>query len=159
MLPHPALLLLIPAPALAALALRLRASHVIAAGLAGAAVHAALAVAWPTGRPGASDEAYYVVANGAVLVTLALLALVLLAAQRVKERRGREDRLTTVTLFLMALIGATMSLLPVATLPPATQDWRLFAANLGSYLFLAGLLGLVHTILLRPLLGALRGRG
>ncbi|HBZ43480.1 MAG TPA: hypothetical protein DEO85_05335 [Maritimibacter sp.] len=156
MLPHAALLLLIPAPALAALALHLRASLVMAGGLIGAAAYMVTAMTWPVDIPDTYADTYYVTGSIVFVRSLVILSFLLLVAQGVKERLGTEDRLTTVTLFLMVLIGGAVSLLPLTSQPPGTDGWRTAAANLGGTLFMAGLMGLAFVILIRPLLRRLR---
>lgn len=157
MLPPAVLLLLIPAPALAALGLRLRTSLVMAGGLLGVVAYMVTAMFWPMESADAYGDSYFLVGSIVFIRSLVILTFLLLVAQAVKERLGPEDRLTTVTLFLMLLIGGALSLLPLTTLPPSTGGWRSAIANLGAYFFMAGLLGLGFVILLRPVIRRLRG--
>lgn len=156
MLPPAALLILIPAPALVALAFRLRASLVMAGGLLGVMAYMVTAMSWPLDTVDAHTGTAYLAGSVVFVRGLVILTFVMLVAQAVKERLGDEDRLTTITLFLMVLVGGAVSLLPLTTLPPSTDGWRNLAANIGAYLFMAGLLGLAFVLVLRPALRRLR---
>ncbi|MAM62608.1 hypothetical protein [Maritimibacter sp. UBA3975] len=156
MLPPPALLILIPLPALLAALLGLRASWVTVAGLMGSTAYMLVAVFWPSGPTPLGADAYYVVGFVAFVRTLVIIAFVLMVAQVVKERLGREDRLTTNTLYLMVLIGGAASLLPFTFPPDRRGGWAQVVAEIGAYVLLAGLAGLVLTIILRPLIRRIR---
>lgn len=156
MLPHPALLLMIPAPSLIALLFRTRASWVMGAGLLGTIGYTIIAMTRPMDIPEAYAETHYLTGSIAFLHGFVIVTFLLLVAQVVKERLGREDRLTTLTLFLLNLIGGAISLLPLTTQPPSTEGWRNALANVGGYLFIAGLIGLAFVIMIRPLIRRLR---
>lgn len=158
MLPPPALLLVIPIPALIAAAFGLRSSLVMAAGLLGALAYMIIGMTWPSaiGQPYA--DTYYVVGYVAFVQSLVVVTFFLLVAQAIKERFGREDRRATLALFAMVLLGGTTSVLPLTMRPPATDGWATSLAEVAAYIFMAGLIGLVITILIRPLTRRLRGK-
>ena len=158
MLPAPAFLILIPLPALVAAILGLRASLVLGAGLLGAVAYMVLALAWPQEGGAAATDSYYVVGFAVFVQSLIAVTFVATVAQAIKERLGRADRMPTVASGLMMLIGGAASLVPV-TIPPADRV-ALFGTvgEVGAFVFLAGVAGLVLTIVLRPLLRRIRGR-
>lgn len=156
-MPPPALLLVIPIPALIAAAFGLRSSLVMAAGLVGAVAYMIIAMAWPSeiGEPYA--DTYYVVGYIAFVQSLVVVTFFLLVAQAIKERLGHEDRRTTLVLFAMVLLGGTTSVLPLTIRPPATDGWATGLAEIAAYIFMAGLIGHVITIVIRPVIRRLRG--
>lgn len=158
MLPAPAFLILIPLPALVAAVLGLRASLVLGAGLLGAVAYMVLALAWPQEGGAPATDSYYVVGFAVFVQSLIAVAFVATVAQAIKERLGRADRMPTVVSGLMMLIGGAASLVPV-TIPPADRV-ALFrtVGEVGAFVFLAGVAGLVLTIVFRPLLRRIRGR-
>lgn len=158
MLPPPALLFLIPLPGLVAAGLRLRASLVLAGGLVGAVAYMIVSMLWPRDMTEADAEAYYVVGHMAFVQSLVIAAAILAVAQAVKERLGREDRLTTTLLALMVQIGGALSLLPV-TIPPQNRvAWLGHVGEIGAFVFMAGVAGLLLTLVVQPVLRRIKGR-
>lgn len=159
MLPHPAFLILIPLPALVAALAGLRASLVLGAGLLGAVAYMALALFWPQAAQEVATDTYYVVGFAVFVQSLIVVAFVATVAQAVKERLGREDRMVTVVLGLMVLTGGAASLVPV-TVPPADRVAGFgVVGEVGAFVFLAGVAGLVLTLVVQPVIRRIRRRG
>ncbi|MBV7410445.1 hypothetical protein [Maritimibacter sp. DP1N21-5] len=136
-----------------------RAVLIMVAGLLGLwlfalALWAVAAGIWPFSRAEVVIDSYHVVAQWRYVASLGTVVLFVLAGQFVKERHGAEDRRTTLVLFWLLLFAMAAILSPL-TAP--SSGLTAILSETGAFVALAGIIGLVHVILLRPALRWIRG--